>query len=622
MERRKGRQRQELSLLAALATLVVVSEGGGGGRAVVSSFPHRHHCSRLSQLRQQRPRRGFQNAAGARLRLRGGGDMSHLLPDVEESESSHLVDWEKLTEQEKKEYDEDKAYGQWKAEYMENLTFCPSIKPYTKENEQSVFERIKQQKKLQRLLKKAKLDPLRSNRGPKAVFEDENGERKSLIDGMDPTHLIPRDELNDVDSSEDTPLPDPRDKEATMEYMFEKILDMQRKNEDDQRFEDNEEEDLLNANDFTGPNPKLHRRDRNEAKFERERQYADHIIDAPFEDSDGVLHNITGSSEDFLNRHGIFSLPLTLGADFHTAKKENEPTAETALEAWEMFKGKDLEGFDTICLRHKMWGTEVEFFIGSIGTFKCRPSPLHQITTVEVDGSWFEWTAHHEKMEAPHIFEHLWDGYNITDDMSNLWRKGARDWVEAMGGADSYLYQEQEITAPTGAEAIDIAAVKSDAGWIPCQDRWADFDLLNTTYIRPRKHTSETETDASIHTLRENPDAYAPKEDEEPLVRRACAPLQGAWCARLVGSRVVWTNKHNLCELHLTPEGFIFLSDWDQWKGHRPSAVRVEYGMAGCVDGVNVLYNMSNMDARRTLGLAEPTDKMALETLEKAHVAD
>jgi len=77
-----------------------------------------------------------------------------------------------------------------------------------------------------------------------------------------------------------------------------------------------------------------------------------------------------------------------------------------------------------------------------------------------------------------------------------------------------------------------------------------------------------------------------------------------------------------LCELHLTPEGFIFLSDWDQWKGHRPSAVRVEYGMAGCVDGVNVLYNMSNMDARRTLGLAEPTDKMALETLEKAHVAD
>ena len=37
---------------------------------------------------------------------------------------------------------------------------------------------------------------------------------------------------------------------------------------------------------------------------------------------------------------------------------------------------------------------------------------------------------------------------------------------------------------PTGAERIDIAALKSDDGWIPYQDRWTDFDLLNTTYIR------------------------------------------------------------------------------------------------------------------------------------------
>ena len=38
-----------------------------------------------------------------------------------------------------------------------------------------------------------------------------------------------------------------------------------------------------------------------------------------------------------------------------------------------------LQGFDTICLRHKRWGTELEFFIGGRGKFKMRPSPLHQV---------------------------------------------------------------------------------------------------------------------------------------------------------------------------------------------------------------------------------------------------
>ena len=44
----------------------------------------------------------------------------------------------------------------------------------------------------------------------------------------------------------------------------------------------------------------------------------------------------------------------------------------------------------------------------------------------------------------------------------------------------------------------------------------------------------------------------------------------------------MWTNAHSLVELHLTAEGFVFISDWHRWKSERPQAVRVEYGMV-CV---------------------------------------
>lgn len=252
--------------------------------------------------------------------------------------------------------------------------------------------------------------------------------------------------------------------------------------------------------------------------------------------------------------------------------------------------------FDTICLRHKKWGTEVELFIGSHGKFKTRPSPLHQVTTVEVDGTWFEWVANYEEMDAPHIFDFLWErsGGPAPGEESRMpsWDKGQYCWEEAMGGADDYLYNGREPCVPSGARAVDVEALSSEAGWVPCQDRWADFDLFNTTYIRP--------------AISENR-AVVAGEDPKALVRHAIGVLEGAWCARLEGTRVVWTNKHSYAELHLTVEGFVFLSDWHRWRSERPQAVRVEYGMAGCVDGVNVLYTLNNSDARRFLGLASPS---------------
>ena len=195
-------------------------------------------------------------------------------------------------------------------------------------------------------------------------------------------------------------------------------------------------------------------------------------------------------------------------------------------------------------------------------------------------------------MDAQHIFDHMWERYNSTDVESNAWREGGRDWMEAMGGADGYLYQGLDAEAPSGAVPIDVSVLKTQ-GWVPCQDRWADFDLFNTTYVRPR------------------PGA----EDGDPLVRRACGPLQGAWCAREQGSRVIWTNKYSLCELHLTAEGYIFLSDWDRWRGDKPRAVRVEYGLAGCVDGVNALYKMSNAQARHLLGFSQPKPEAVADVL-------
>lgn len=49
------------------------------------------------------------------------------------------------------------------------------------------------------------------------------------------------------------------------------------------------------------------------------------------------------------------------------------PTAESAWDAWDMVKAKGTNGHDYVCLRHKRWGTEVEFFIANRGRIVVRP---------------------------------------------------------------------------------------------------------------------------------------------------------------------------------------------------------------------------------------------------------
>jgi len=551
--------------LALSAAVLIYRQGGGAGSGCAGAWTARTSSSTGPARRPpQRP---------LRLRLRGGsGSLAHLLPDETSGESGE-VEWAKLTEREKWEYQEAQDHKKWEKEFVKNSSFVPcAVENGANEGtDDDIMQLLLQQKKLRKEIRKTRLAEIRSHRGAQASFLDEGARSVSLIDEMDPARELPREDLHDADSSEDSPMPDPQDREATLGFMFKKLLHMQRRNEDETRFDNHEDEALLNETPFFGKRPDFDR-DKAMEIFRKEVEYANNVIDAPVVDEDGRIYNVSGTEEQLLAQHGIFNFPLVSTADFARVASQCAPSAASALDAWEMFKGKDLEGFDTICLHHKKWGTEVEFFIGSRGKFKTRPSPLHQITTVEVDGSYFEWKPGFEEMDAPHIFDYMWERYNSSDPELNAWRAGGRDWVEAMGGADGYLFQRGEAVAPSGAEPIDLAALRSEHGWVPCQDRWADFDLFNTTYIRPRLGA---DGDQDGHVLQAHGAA--------PLVRRACAPLQGTWCAREQGGRVVWTNSQSLCELHLTTEGFVFLSDWDRWRGARPRAVRWVVGWRSCV---------------------------------------
>ena len=454
----------EAPRLVALAVLVVASGGGAGGGADATAFRPQHGGRAVPQAGAA--------GAGAGLRLRGGtGDLKHLLPD-EDSSDSGGVDYAALTAEEKKEHEDRLEMEQFEMEFMQNYTLTDQRGPSSAAHAAQMQNLLREARALKRAQRRRKTALLRDNRGAQAVFEDENGALRTLIDEMDPGMTIPRDELGDGDSSESAPLPDPRDRAATLEYMFAKLLKLQRRNEDEERFDNHAEEDRIKGD--SSPLATLLKKDE---LFAREKLHCDHVVDAPFVDEDGYTYNISGTPQEFRAQHGIFELPVTTDADFAKAEAEAAaaPTAPSALEAWEMFKGKDLEGFDTICLRHKKWGTEVELFIGSHGKFKTRPSPLHQVTTVEVDGTWFEWVANYEEMDAPHIFDFLWErsGGPAPGEESRMpsWDKGQYCWEEAMGGADEYLYNGREPCVPSGARAVDVEALSSEAGWVPCQDR-------------------------------------------------------------------------------------------------------------------------------------------------------
>ena len=170
--------------------------------------------------------------------------------------------------------------------------------------------------------------------------------------------------------------------------------------------------------------------EKNEVIVRKHQAWADSIIDAPIIDEHGHTIRVDVSEHEFNEQHGIYELPVPTEGDFEAAREEaatsRYPTPPSALQAWEMMKAKDLEGFDTVCLRHKKWGTEVELLLGSVGSFKVRPSPLHQVTTVEVDGS--SWVAKpgYDSLDAPHVFDYMWQRHNLSDEASNAWRCSPR----------------------------------------------------------------------------------------------------------------------------------------------------------------------------------------------------
>ena len=101
------------------------------------------------------------------------------------------------------------------------------------------------------------MEKLKENGPLGPVFEDERGERSTLMGALgfelaqenpDGTvgRMHPDDKLQE--SSEEEPLPDSRDPDAMLEYMFKEILDMQRRNVDEQRFSNLEEHDVLESN--------------------------------------------------------------------------------------------------------------------------------------------------------------------------------------------------------------------------------------------------------------------------------------------------------------------------------------------------------------------------------------
>ena len=110
-------------------------------------------------------------------------------------------------------------------------------------------------------------------------------------------------------------MPDPRDREATLGFMFKKLLHMQRRNEDETRFDHHEDEDLLNEQPFYGKRPDSDR-DKAMEIFKKEVEYADNVIDAPVVDEEGVTYNVSGTEEQLLAQHGIFTFPLVSTADF------------------------------------------------------------------------------------------------------------------------------------------------------------------------------------------------------------------------------------------------------------------------------------------------------------------
>ncbi|EKX53671.1 hypothetical protein GUITHDRAFT_100649 [Guillardia theta CCMP2712] len=192
---------------------------------------------------------------------------------------------------------------------------------------------------------------------------------------------------------------------------------------------------------------------------------------------------------------------------------------------------------------------------------------MFKVTEIMEDGGLFETAPLIVSMECEDIFSYMRNNTGLG-------------WIEAMGGADHYLLGDAKPCVPTGAVPLSKEIFYSEVGWIPKQDRMNDGDLFNTTYIRPSQYGTPIYSD-------EIPDK------------------EGYWRVRAMGPYVVFSNIYNLCEIFLTPQGFFMLGGLLRYS-RGPQALRVEYGLAGCVSGYNKFFCLSNTEARKILGLPCP----------------
>eukprot|EP00961_Rhodomonas_salina_P137546 1850389-Rhodomonas_salina.11 len=171
------------------------------------------------------------------------------------------------------------------------------------------------------------------------------------------------------------------DKEAedfptTAEGMFEFLLNMH--NEVEERFGTQREKEAA-----------LSRELKMEEREEEEEQSSSSEPEIVTDEYTGMTFNMSKTEAELLAQIGVYEIPVATAEDFEQAESVFPPTAKSAVAAWDLFKGKDKGGFDTVCMRHRVWGTEIEFFIGSTGRLKLRPTEKHQVQLLYADGTWY-----------------------------------------------------------------------------------------------------------------------------------------------------------------------------------------------------------------------------------------
>jgi hypothetical protein len=197
-----------------------------------------------------------------------------------------------------------------------------------------------------------------------------------------------------------------------------------------------------------------------------------------------------------------------------------------------MFKGLDADACETVCLRNREWGTEIELFIGSEGThpvprapcpaggpprraaprarsspagageFRIRADRKQHVINVYPDGHWVlrlppvapQGAVRQQRAARPRSrgpaerqIDYLpaTEKFDMAFAFQHLREAPGFGWREARGGADAYTVHRQPPRVPNGTVPVDTALLRAPGGWTPAQDRLSDQDLLNTSYRWP-----------------------------------------------------------------------------------------------------------------------------------------